>query len=441
MTSVTVLGALAANGCGGDDTTNGSTGGTTTTTGTTTGAGGATGSSSSSAGGGGGSTTSTTTTGTGTGGGGTGGSADCSPAAGAEVPLKLTEIATGLSSPVLAKGAGNDATRLYIVEQSGTIRIVKDGVLLPTPFLDVDAATNGDFTFGGERGFLGLAFHPDYEQNGRFFVHYSDGGGDTKIEEYHRSADPDVADPTPVGTVLTVNQPESNHNGGSIEFGADGMLYIFLGDGGGGGDQHGQIGNGQNLNTLLGKVSRIDVTTLPYAVPAGNFQGGSPEIWDYGVRNPWRASFDVCTGDLYIGEVGQNAWEEIDVEPAGQGGKNYGWRCREGMHDYNQNCGPNAGTAVDPVIEYPHAGDCSVSGGYVYRGSAIPSLRGTYFYGDYCSGHIWSFVWSNGQISGETDRSDDLQSNGMNISSFGQDVDGEVYVVDHGGTVYRIDAE
>ena len=427
MLPVAALGA-----CSGDETeTSGQT--TTTTESTTT-------------------TTDTTTTTTGAGGGdggqgqggsgGDGGSGgvipgnfDCSAPTGAVPALKLTEVANGLSSPVLAKSAPGD-DRLFIVEQGGTVRILDNGTLLDPPFLDVSGIINA----GGEQGLLGLAFHPSYATTGRFFVHYSaQGDGHTVIAEYVRSADPNVADPTPVAIVLEQDQPEGNHNGGSIEFGKDGMLYIFLGDGGGGGDNHGTIGNGQDLTTKLGKVLRIDVTTLPYQSPAGNLVGGAPEIWDYGVRNPWRDSFDPCTGDLYIGDVGQGSWEEVDVEPQGMGNQNYGWRRMEGTHCYEQNCDMTGITL--PVVEYDHGQGCSVTGGYVYRGAAIPGLRGTYFYGDYCQGRIWTFFYAGGQATQQAEVTDDLQSAGISISSFGQDNDGEVYVVDHGGAVYKIEAE
>jgi len=359
--------------------------------------------------------------------------------------LTLVPVVTsGISSPVLVKGAGADTTRLYVVEQnSGRVRLIKNGSLEATPFADIDAGSGGDFASGGERGFLGLAFHPQYDTNGRFFVHYSDGGGDTTIAEYHTTGNADVADAAPVGVVLTVNQPESNHNGGSIEFGPDGNLYIFLGDGGGGGDVHGDTGNGQDLQTHLGKILRINVDGGPqYTVPAGNMPGALPETWDYGVRNPWRSSFDGCTGDMYLADVGQNQWEEINVSPAGMGNQNWGWRCYEATHDYNTgDCGPNGGASVDPLVEYSHADGCSVTGGYVYRGSAIPGLRGTYFYGDYCSGNIWSFVYTGAPDPVQTDRTQELGSAGMAISSFGQDAAGEVYVVDHGGGIYRIAAQ
>jgi glucose/arabinose dehydrogenase len=319
-------------------------------------------------------------------------------------------------------------------------------VLLPEPFLNIDDLVK-NISGNDERGLLGMAFHPNYAQNGRFFVHYTDTNtspGDTTIAEFARGASPDQANPTPVAIVLTQPQPEGNHNGGSIEFSpADGMLYIGLGDGGGAGDQHGQIGNGQNLDTLLGKILRIDVTALPYTIPPGNMTGAGvrPEIWDYGVRNPYRFSFDACNGDLYIGDVGQNVWEEIDIAPAGQGNKNWGWRLTEGMHCFNpQNC-DMTGLSM-PAIEYDHGLGSSVTGGYVYRGTAIPWLRGTYFYGDFESGRIWTLRFQNGMVADAVDRTGDLQSQNLGIAGFGQDYAGEVYVVDRGGgRLFRIDPE
>jgi glucose/arabinose dehydrogenase len=438
---------LAMSACGDDESTNPTTTGDPGPAGP--GSGGNTTSSSSANGGNGGGDGGSGGNG-GNGGSGLNGSYNCDPPTADPIPaLKLTDVATGLNAPLLVKAAGADNTRLYVLQQSGQIRLIKDGALVAEPFLDISDL----LTAGGERGLLGLAFHPDYETNGRFFVHYSSDGsgglnaGDTVVAEFKRSADPDVADPVQVAEILTQAQPESNHNGGSIEFGADGMLYIGLGDGGSGGDpspSHGPIGNGQNPDTFLGKILRIDVTTLPYTIPAGNITmaGFRPEIWDYGVRNPFRLSFDACTGDLYIGDVGQDLWEEIDVEPAGQGQKNYGWRCFEGTHDFNMTCGPNAASSVPPVTEYQHIdNNKSVTGGYVYRGSAIPALRGTYFYGDFNSGRVWTLVWSNGQATDPIDISTDLDTLGTNISSFGQDAAGEVYIVDYGGIVYRIDPE
>lgn len=442
---------LMAGACSSDDDSS------TTTSTPPPGAGGGTSSSSGNGPGGAGGTSSTNVGGAG-GSGGSGGSepelpVDCSAPSGAEGALKLTRIAQGITHPILAKGAPGDLTRLFIVSQAGEILIYRDGELQPTPFLSIRDLV---LYRGGqdERGLLGLAFHPDYQNNGRFFVHYSAAdSGDTRVVEFKRGASPDVADPTPVVTFLEQDQPQANHNGGSIEFSPlDGFLYIGLGDGGNGGDQgagHTQgIGNGQDLTTLLGKILRIDVSTSPYGIPPGNLtrDGARPEIWDYGMRNPYRFSFDACTADLYIGDVGQDIWEEVDVEPAGQGNKNYGWRLMEGTHCFNpgSNCDPQNVTTL-PVVEYaqsaPVTDNCSVTGGYVYRGSNIPWLRGAYLYGDFCSGRIWTLRYQGGSTPEPVDRTDDLESLDFSIASFGQDTAGEVYLTDLGGSVYRIDAE
>jgi glucose/arabinose dehydrogenase len=336
---------------------------------------------------------------------------------------------------VLVGGApGDPATRLFVVEQYGAIQILESGAALSEPFLDVSDLVSTI----GEQGLLGLAFHPGYAQNGRFFVNYTNHDGDTVVAEYKRSSDPNKADPTPVKTLLTIDQPYPNHNGGNVVFGPDGFLYIGMGDGGLADDPN---GNGQDPDSKLGKMLRIDVDNYP-AAPPGNVPGGDPDVWDLGMRNPWRWSFDACTGDLYIGDVGQDAWEEIDVEPAGEGNKNYGWDVMEGTHCHEPSSGCDQTGLTMPVIEYPHGADCSVTGGFVYRGAAIPNLVGTYFYGDYCTGNIWTFKWKDGAISEQADLTSDLESAGTTISSFGQDTAGELYVCDHeGGHVYRIDAE
>jgi glucose/arabinose dehydrogenase len=412
------------------------------------------------AGGTGGSTSSGSTESAGAG-GATAGKIDCSPKAGAAPSLELTEIANNLERPLYLVPAPGDDDRLFIAGQTGKISILSKGTLVSTPFLDLSSIVfqpiNQD-----ERGLLGLAFHPDYAQNGRFFVYYTDKTtGNQVLAEYARSTDPDVAKPEAVDVLFSEPDSQTNHNGGMLAFGPkDGLLYIGMGDGGGGGDDHGTFGNGQNLATKWGKILRIDVSTTPYKIPSGNITAipsGNPttgtlvpEIWDYGLRNPWRFSFDACTGDLYIGDVGQKLLEEIDVEPAGQGNKNYGWRTMEGDKCFHgvtlpldDKCDKTGLTL--PVVAYPHKdtnGDdvgCSVTGGYVYRGSAIPALRGTYLYGDYCTGRIWSFVWANGSISSTMDLTDALDSGGISISSFGQDNRGELYLVDLRGSVYRID--
>ncbi|XXX71929.1 PQQ-dependent sugar dehydrogenase [Sorangium sp. So ce134] len=375
----------------------------------------------------------------------------CAPPAEGEGSLKLTPLVTGLASPLLVKSAPGDPTRLFIVTQPGQILVLDEGATEPTVFLDIRDL----LIFSDERGLLGLAFHPEYESNGRFFVHYSDKAtnGDTRVVEFARGERPDVANPTPVATYLEQAQPQRNHNGGSLEFSpVDGFLYLGLGDGGNSNDYgpgHSAIGNGQDLTTLLGKILRLDVSTHPYRIPEGNMTGEGvlPEIWDYGLRNPYRFSFDACTGDLYIADVGQRLWEEINIEPAGQGRKNYGWRLMEGAHCFvpTEGCDPGGATTL-PAAEYAHAGqvieDCSITGGYVYRGSKIPWLRGSYFFGDYCSGRIWTLAYEGGVASAPVDRTDDLGSFRLKVSSFGQDGTGEVYVTDFGGgTVYRIDPE
>jgi glucose/arabinose dehydrogenase len=316
--------------------------------------------------------------------------------------------------------------------------------LASTPFYTVPDVLQGD-----ERGLLGLAFHPDYATNGRYFLHYTGKDGQTVLEGRVRGADPDVAAKGPGTVLLTEPQPESNHNGGAIEFGADGFLYLGLGDGGGGGDKHGTSGNGQNTSKRLGKILRIDVDNqsagLAYAIPPGNLSGAgiAPEIWDYGLRNPWRLSFDVCTGDLWIADVGQEKWEEINFEPKGTGKRNYGWRAREGMHCYDQAlCTSEAGQAglVEPVAEYAHEkGRCSVTGGYVYRGSRVPSLRGRYFFADYCTHEIFSMQMVDGVASTPENVTSALGAASLgNILSFGQDNAGELYVASTSG-VYLLD--
>jgi len=359
----------------------------------------------------------------------------CGP--GDPLPGRMQVTSTTFSSPILVTQPPGD-TRLFVVEQGGRIRIVSGGMTLGTPFLDI---SGGDFTSGGEQGLLGLAFHPSYAANGRFFLDYTDNNGDTVIGEYRVSADPNVAMPAQVQRILFITQPYSNHNGGNLLFGPDGYLYIGMGDGGSGGDPD---GNGQNLGTLLGKMLRIDVDGgSPYAIPPGNpfagMGGRRPEIWAYGLRNPWRFSFDRTTGDLWIGDVGQGAWEEIDFEPAGVGGRNYGWSCREGNHDYD-GC---PGTFIGPVFEYSHGSGPfigqSVTGGYVYRGSALPSCyQGAYFFADYVDGWVASFKYTGSPVA-NADVTDQTMLSGGNVSSFGQDSAGELYIVGHSsGRIYKV---
>ena len=330
------------------------------------------------------------------------------------------EIATGLGRPVDLQADGSG--RLFILEKPGRIRIFRDGHLLPIPFLDITDRVNDS---SNEMGLLGMAFHPNYAGNGFFYVNYTGRDGATFISRFLASGD--TADPDSESILLTVAQPFPNHNGGALAFGPDGYLYAGLGDGGSAGDP---FGNGQSLNTLLGKILRLDVDSAePYAIPSDN--PFASEIWAYGLRNPWRLSFDKVSGDLYIADVGQGEWEEIDYLPSGSGGgTNFGWNFREGAHDYEGNV--PAGL-TDPVAEYSHAeGGCSVTGGYVYRGS-MPEWNGIYLYGDYCTGFVWGLINS---LNGRQTRL--LFDADVRITSFGQDENGEVYLLADGGSVHRL---
>ena len=345
--------------------------------------------------------------------------------------IRLQEVAGGLSSPVYATAPAGDG-RLFIVEQPGRIRVVDGGQLLATPFLDITSRVGS----GGERGLLSMAFHPDYADNGFFYVNYTDLGGDTRIERYRASADRNRADASSARLVLGVEQPFSNHNGGLVMFGPDGMLYVGMGDGGGGGDPQ---GHGQNPATLLGDILRIDVDgAAPYAIPPDNpfvgQAGKRPEIWATGVRNPWRFAFDRQTGLLYVADVGQGQWEEVHVVPADSGGVNYGWNVMEGAHCYAPSSGCNRSGLHIPQFEYSHAEGCSITGGFVYRGRALPALRGHYFYGDYCQGWVRSFRYANGRVRDE--REWELGDVG-NVLSFGEDAEGELYLTSSNGRVYR----
>lgn len=346
----------------------------------------------------------------------------------------LAKIAGGFTRPVFATGANDGTNRLFIVEQYGKIYILdSDHQLRDEFFLNVGGLLS---TGGNEQGLLGLAFHPDFAGNGQFFINYTDASGDTVVARYQVSADnPNVADPNSGEYIIRINQPYPNHNGGNIAFGPDGYLYIGMGDGGSGGDPE---GNGQNPKALLGKMLRLDVDNgSPYVIPAGNpFANNSsfaPEIWALGLRNPWRFSFDRETGDLYIGDVGQNAWEEVDFQPADStGGENYGWNILESTHKYSGAAVPYG--LINPFFEYNHSIHCSVTGGYVYRGRDLPELQGVYLFGDYCSGIIWA---STRDAQGNW-ITDEFMDSGMNISSFGEDDFGELYVVDHSGSVSKL---
>jgi glucose/arabinose dehydrogenase len=347
--------------------------------------------------------------------------------------LGLQLVASGLSDPLYLTAPTGDS-RLFIVEQEGRIRIVQNGQLLTTPFLDITAIVGA----GGERGLLGLAFHPTYATNGHFYVNYTDRSGDTRIERYAVSADPNVADASSAKLILGIDQPYANHNGGLVMFGPDAKLYIGMGDGGAAGDPENRA---QNRDSLLGKLLRIDVDAGdPYAVPADNPYadgGGRGEIWAIGLRNPWRFAFDRSVGLLYIADVGQNRWEEVSAAPSGQAGLNYGWPIMEGAHCYRPNPCSTAGLVL-PALEYGHSNGCSITGGFVYRGSRSPSLVGEYFYSDYCSGWIRSFTYANGAVVQRTNWN--LNVSLGNVLSFGEDSAGEVYVLTGGGRVYRIAA-
>jgi glucose/arabinose dehydrogenase len=353
------------------------------------------------------------------------------------VAVGLQEVASGLSLPLYLTAPPGDTGRLFIVEKGGAIRIVKGGTLLPTPFLDL----TGRVSTGGEQGLLGLAFDPGYADNGRFVVHYTDLSGNTVVSLFRvTDGDPDRADPATETIVLTAEQPFSNHNGGQILFGPDGMLYVGLGDGGGSGDPGDR---GQSLTDLLGGILRVDVSSgTSYTVPPDNpFVGRTdarPEIWSFGLRNPWRFTFDPATGDLYVADVGEHAWEEVDVVTAAAGagrGANFGWSRTEGRHCYaDAGCDPSQYTL--PVAEYSHDGGCSISGGFVYRGAAIPALQGHYFYADYCQGWVRSFRLQNGEAV-EPQQWPTLAPGGA-VPSFGQDAAGELYVLSAEGRVFRI---
>ncbi|HEU5262511.1 MAG TPA: PQQ-dependent sugar dehydrogenase [Gemmatimonadales bacterium] len=368
--------------------------------------------------------------------GGSGGSAAIVVSAAPAAQL----VASGLNAPLYLTQPLGDTTRLFVVEQPGRIRVIRNGTLLPTPFLDISSL----ISFSSERGLLSMAFHPNYANNGHFFVFYTDPAGNLQVARYTVSADPEVANPGSALPIISVSHPGfSNHNGGLVKFGPDGFLYIGTGDGGGGGDPN---GNGQDSTVLLGKILRIDVNAgSPYVVPASNpFVGlppARPEIWAYGLRNPWRFSFDRVTHDLYIGDVGENAREEVDIQPPGSaGGENYGWNIMEGTICYPP---PTTGCSqtglVLPVLDYPThvGGTCSITGGYVYRGARLPILTGHYFYGDYCSGWVRSFRYVNGTVQEQHEYTPEFGILG-NITSFGEDTRGELYIVTQGGSVYRI---
>ena len=344
-------------------------------------------------------------------------------------------VAGDFARPIDLAHAGDGTGRLFVAEQRGVIWVVQDGQVLDAPFLDIRDRVTQLGSPSDERGLLGLAFHPQYAETGALFVNYTDRQGTTQISRFQRTGDPNQADPGSEFRILTIGQPYGNHNGGDLAFGPDGMLYIAMGDGGSAGDPQ---GNGQSLQTLLGKLLRIDVDReKPYGIPEDNpFRegGGAPEIWAYGLRNPWRIAFDTSTGELYVADVGQNAWEEVNFLAAdAPGGANFGWDYREGRHAYEGSPPANL-QLVEPVAEYSHGPDCSITGGEVYRGAALPAWYGIYLYGDFCSGRVWGLLQGDG---GEF-QTELLFDTDARIASFGLDEAGEMYLVDHRGIVYKL---
>lgn len=348
--------------------------------------------------------------------------------------ISLIPVLTGLDRPVHINHAGDGSSRLFVVEQTGKIRILKDGKLLTAPFLDI----TGRVSCCGERGLLSVAFPPGYGEKNYFYIDYTDIAGNTVVARHYVTSNPDIADSAREDIILTVDQPFPNHNGGQLAFGPDGYLYIGMGDGGSGGDP---FNNAQNVSSLLGKLLRIDVesSVVPYSVPPSNPFAQSPghrgEIWALGLRNPWRFSFDSLTGDLYIGDVGQGSFEEINVQDAASaGGENYGWNVMEGLHCYVGTICNQSGL-TRPVYEYNHVqGDCSVTGGLVYRGNIYPRIYGIYFFSDYCSGRIWGL-----RKEGPTWHNSLLFDSPYQVTSFGEDEGGNLYVTDYsGGAIYKI---
>lgn len=354
--------------------------------------------------------------------------------------LELQLVAGGLETPVGLAHAGDDSGRLFVVEKVGRIRVYQDGELLAAPLLDISDRVG---SAQSEQGLLGLAFHPGYAENGLFFVNYTDRQGATVVSRFSMAAGwepggPPAADPGSEMPMLKLDQPAGNHNGGHLAFGPDGYLYIGTGDGGGSGDKY---GNGQNGTTLLGAMLRLDVDSgEPYTIPADNPFVGDPdirdEIWALGLRNPWRYSFDRLTGDLYIADVGQNVYEEVNLQPAAQaGGQNYGWPIMEASHCFpaDRQC-DQAGLTL-PLIEYDHKQGCSVTGGYVYRGEEFPGFQGVYLFGDYCSGRIWGMA---AQAGGEP-QVVELAMADVQLSAFGEDEGGELYLLDMGrGELFKL---
>jgi glucose/arabinose dehydrogenase len=358
--------------------------------------------------------------------------------AGAGVVLSM--VASGFTSPVYVTSPHDGSGRLFVVEQGGRIKIIKSGTVLATPFLDISSLVSK----GGEQGLLGLAFHPNFKSNGLFYIDYTRSNGDTVIARYKRSSKGNVADRSSAYPMLTIPQPYDNHNGGMLAFGPDGFLYIGMGDGGSSGDPQNRA---QNLDSLLGKILRIDVnggnSQHRYLIPSSNpyvGKAGRDEVWSSGLRNPWRFSFDHATGDMWIGDVGQGAWEEIDrakvnTTSTSRGrGLNYGWHILEGTHCYPPGSSCSGAGMMGPVAEYDHGQGCSVTAGYVYRGPDVPALRDRYVFADFCSGRIWMVPRTT--AAGATPQL--LVDTSLSISSFGEGGAYELFVVDRGGTIYRL---
>ena len=373
-------------------------------------------------------------------------------------------IADGYKKPVFITSYPNNAKLLYIVEQAGLIKIINDGKKLSRPFFDINKRVVNPNRPGDERGLLGFAFHPNHTNNGKFYINYMDNDGNTIVSEFSTNSEL-RANHKSERIILKLTQPYGNHNGGDIQFGPDGYLYISIGDGGKAGDP---LNAGQDLSSLFGKIIRIDIEQKPYGIPKSNpFFGQKDkreEIWAWGLRNVWRFSFDKQTGDKYLADVGQNKWEEVNFEPASsKGGLNYGWRIMEANHCYDpkENC-PTEGL-IKPIIEYPNDANhpafafriieelsfsetdvegCSVTGGYVYRGQKIKSMQGQYIFGDYCSGNIWTLKVVNGKAINFKNRTEEINIGGGEfttyISSFGQDSDGEIYIIDYNGGIYKL---
>ena len=381
-----------------------------------------------------------------------------------EKNLSSVLIADGYKKPVFITSYPNNAKLLYIVEQAGLIKIINDGKKLSRPFFDINKRVVNPNRPGDERGLLGFAFHPNHTNNGKFYINYMDNDGNTIVSEFSTNSEL-RANHKSERIILKLKQPYGNHNGGDIQFGPDGYLYISIGDGGKAGDP---LNAGQDLSSLFGKIIRIDIEQKPYGIPKSNpffgQKGKREEIWAWGLRNVWRFSFDKQTGDKYLADVGQNKWEEVNFEPASsKGGLNYGWRIMEANHCYDpkENC-PTEGL-IKPIIEYPNDANhpafafriieelsfsetdvegCSVTGGYVYRGQKIKSMQGQYIFGDYCSGNIWTLKVVNGKAINFKNRTEEINIGGGEfttyISSFGQDSDGEIYIIDYNGGIYKL---